>query len=258
MKLRRASNVAPRKWRCSWLSVILFLVVAMMVYQFSLVSPSLQEGLLAGHNIIQSSLLETHWRLPDIIITEAAAQNFTYQYQTDSKEIPLVLVPKNKSRNVRFLFGIMSYDHAIELRRRNQIRNTYLSYYRQFTDTPHKICALADLIEATTRNTTDKNSKSSILLENCELAYTFVVGANPDGPTQLLEFNESYPIAIDHEKIQKPERDVVYLNIKENGKFGKSPTWFKYGLEVMKNYPQLYWDYIVKTDRLVLAQNPGV
>jgi hypothetical protein len=86
------------------------------------------------------------------------------------------------------------------------------------------------------------------LLEECQLAYTFVMGANPDGPTQLLEFNDSFPLTIERGSYGSDERDITLLNIKENGKFGKSPTWFKYGLTVMENYPHLQFDYIVKTD----------
>lgn len=141
---------------------------------------------------------------------------------------------------VRFLFGIMSYDHKLEKRRRKNIRRTYLSFYKDFFDAtaPYRICSLVDWLKAPTGHP---------MLEQCQIIYTFVIGANPKGPTQVLEFNESFPLSIDPSQIHgDSERDVTYLNIQENGEFGKSPTWFKYGSTVWKERPR--FDYIVKTD----------
>ena len=113
--------------------------------------------------------------------------------------------------------------------------------------TPNTICSLFDLVQA---------GPSSPLVQDCRLAYVFVIGANPNGPTQLLEFNDTYPLALQPSQA-KPylsmnpslENDIVYLNIAENGKFGKSPTWFKHGLTMMQQHSFLQFDYIIKTDR---------
>jgi hypothetical protein len=154
----------------------------------------------------------------------------------------------SSSAVVRFLYGIMSYDHKLEKRRRSTIRRTYLSFYKDFSETtPHRICALVDWLQA---------PPGHPLLDQCQLIYTFVIGANPEGPTQLLEFNESFPLSIDPSQIPHSERDVTYLNIQENGKYGKSPTWFKYGVSLWNERKDQHdhhqqhplFDYIIKTD----------
>jgi hypothetical protein len=46
--------------------------------------------------------------------------------------------------------------------------------------------------------------------------------------------------------------DLVYLNIQENGDFGKSPTWFKYATTLLRGEEHKNWtsgfDYVFKTD----------
>jgi hypothetical protein len=71
------------------------------------------------------------------------------------------------------------------------------------------------------------------------------MGANPDGPTELVAPNSSFPMEIDPSTIQNPEEDVIYLNIKENMEDGKSQTWFKYGSMIAEQYG---FDYIAKVD----------
>ncbi|KAL7565623.1 hypothetical protein ACA910_018984 [Epithemia clementina (nom. ined.)] len=127
--------------------------------------------------------------------------------------------------------------------------------------------------------------------EHCRMAYAFVVGANPKGPTLLLEYNDSYPLTVaspssrnnhtrhdsnrKHNSIQnsnqrhddddddETESDVVYLNIRENLNYGKTPTWFRYASVALQQQQQQNgewqfdeWDYIYKadTDTIVFPQ----
>jgi hypothetical protein len=80
------------------------------------------------------------------------------------------------------------------------------------SDEPNRICSLSDI----------QNHRATF--EDCQIAYAFFLGGNPDGPTELLKPNSSFPITI----VNPPadEDDVVYLNIKENMEDGKSQTWF--------------------------------
>jgi hypothetical protein len=82
-------------------------------------------------------------------------------------------------------------------------------------------------------------------LGDCQVAYVFFMGANPDGPTELVAPNSSFPMEIDRSTIQNAEEDIVYLNIKENMEDGKSQTWFKYGSMIAEEYG---FDYITKVD----------
>lgn len=118
---------------------------------------------------------------------------------------------------------------------RNLLRNTYLRYYRSFDldSSPNRICSLADI------------KKKRVELGHCQVAYVFFMGANPDGPTELVAPNFSFPIEIDPSTQKTPEEDVVYLNIKENMEDGKSQTWFKYGAMMAETHG---FDYIAKVD----------
>lgn len=162
-------------------------------------------------------------------------------HPTTTRITPSNTTTTSTAATPKFLYGIMSYDKKIEQRRRQNIRRTYLSFYRDFSTTPNRICALADVLLL---------QAGDPLLDECQIIYAFVIGGNPNGPTQLLEFNESFPLIINPSQIPNTaeERDIVYLNIQENGKYGKSPTWFKYGVTLWQSYPHLKLDYIVKTD----------
>ena len=130
----------------------------------------------------------------------------------------------------------MTYDSKDEQKRRDLIRKTYLNYFvdhinrtlvgdEEYNEKKHWICSLQDLDTGRLEHP-----------EKCRLAYAFVMGANPNGTPMLLNFNESYPLSLpppslNESKIsQKDVLDSVFLNIQENGKFGKSPTWFRYCL----------------------------
>ncbi len=162
----------------------------------------------------------------------------------DPQEVALVLskhpnLEIDNDRSPRLLLGIFSMDSSIELERREMIRNTYLRTFVD-TDTPHRICSLAQL-------------KTMQQKDQCQLAYTFIVGANPTGPKEIVEENNTTgPITLTHDKIPIAIRltdhekgDIVYLNIQENGKEGKSQTYFKFATSVLDQH---YFDYLAKTD----------
>jgi hypothetical protein len=162
--------------------------------------------------------------------TKSATQN--PEHRTKVLETPLMMIPRP-----RFLLGIMSHDlpGGIEKKLRNAIRDSYLSYFKDFDpSSPNRICALNKLLES------DRPSD----MGDCQLAYAFVIGGgdNHTQPTELLNVSTSSEMTLSH-----PEPDVVSLNIKENGKFGKSPTWFKFATLVRREY-NLPIDYIIKTD----------
>ena len=145
----------------------------------------------------------------------------------------------------RLLLGIMSVlDHDSEQVRRQTIRETYLSFFSQSETERHRICALAELLDKS-------RADHSILVRDCQLAYTFVVGGNPEGSTERLTFTDPEPLTL-APAVSEP--DVVVLNIKENMNDGKSQTYFKYGTTVVDN--QLYFDYIIKcdTDTLIFPE----
>jgi hypothetical protein len=161
----------------------------------------------------------------------------------DPAEIELIMKSQqgkvgNYSSTARLLLGITTMDTRLEADRRALIRKTYLKYF-EGSRTPHRICSLLDLLNGSL------SINDSV---QCQMAYTFVVGANPSGPKELVEVNTSYPITTakgDLDNGLEAENDVVYLNIQENGKEGKSQTWFKYATTVLD---QQYFDYIGKTD----------
>jgi uncharacterized protein (DUF488 family) len=74
-----------------------------------------------------------------------------------------------------------------------------------------------------------------------------VVGGNPSGTTELMEFNDTYPITLNGQSLENStdRYDTVYLNIRENMNDGKSQTWFRYATMVLENH---YFDYIGKMD----------
>jgi hypothetical protein len=153
--------------------------------------------------------------------------------------------PENQSthRGPTFLWGIASTGSEIEARRRRKcIRNTYLSVYNYKNDDTtrkHRICSSNDLIRGKLEHP-----------ENCQLAYAFFVDGNPNGATELVDFNDSYRLALDPSTSSIPnntEDDVVYLNVRETQFEGTMQTWFQYGVAVMQEH-SLKFDYVVKAD----------
>lgn len=156
----------------------------------------------------------------------------------DSMKHP-TLRSKKDHRWPRFLLGIFTTDSPMDLKRRTTIRETYLSAFVN-SSTPHRICSFYEL---------DTFMEDDEFV--CEIAYVFVTGGNPDGPTEQLEETESSgPIALREvpESVRLPDHDkhdIVYLNIKENMEDGKTPTYFKYATLMVDEH---YFDYIAKVD----------
>jgi hypothetical protein len=151
-----------------------------------------------------------------------------------------------RGRPVTFLWGIPTVDSIQERDRRQAVRETYLSYYKDDPDEDNRdrICSLADI------------QKKRVPLGKCRLAYVFFMGANPSGPTELVYPNASYPLLVDPLRIASAEDDVVYLNIKENLEDGKMQTWFKYASLVAEE-DQFQFDYIAKVDVDTLLFTPA-
>jgi hypothetical protein len=136
------------------------------------------------------------------------------------------------------------------MEQRQLLRETYLSFYQDTDDDePHRICKLADL----------QTHKVS-LHTDCQLAYVFFVGGNPQGPTELVQPNETSPMVMtdnpSNHHHQEEEDDVIYLNIRENLEDGKSQTWFKYASMVVQEQGFAF-DYIAKVDSDTLLFTPA-
>ena len=157
----------------------------------------------------------------------------------EHKAIPGSVVQKMLASNntPSFLWGIASVEGEEETRK--MVRETYLSFY-QDTDEPNRICTLADI------------QSRKVPFEDCQIAYTFFLGGNPDGPTELLKPNSSFPMTIAYPPTD--EDDVIYLNIKENMEDGKSQTWLKYASIVAEDFP---FDYVAKIDSDTLLFTPA-
>jgi hypothetical protein len=140
----------------------------------------------------------------------------------------------------RFLLGIMSHELPDmgdrEPDRRDMLRATYLRYYQDHgtTDEVHRICGLHEIVN------------SLVSVDDCQIAYAFVMGQSVDPPpanrTELLNAPRTSQMIRSHK-----EADVLSLDIVENGKHGKSPTWFRYATLLMKER-NLPFDFIAKTD----------
>lgn len=123
-----------------------------------------------------------------------------------------------------------------ETDRRAMLRSTYLNYFRKHgrINEKNRICSLHEIVN------------KDITFERCQIAYTFVMGQSQNPPsgnrTELLSTTTTA------EMTRPPmEPDIVSLDILENGKYGKSPTWFRYATLLAKEH-NLPVDYIIKTD----------
>ena len=151
----------------------------------------------------------------------------------------------------RLVMGIMSHNLVrMERDRRQALRDSYLSWYKanndsttsSFATTPNRICTLQELPDTAA----------------CQLAYVFVLGA----PTQQLTMmttnqTELLDRSSSKDMILMPSnddtefytyQDMLYLNIVENGEFGKTPTWFRYATLFLEEHDLDTVDYIAKTD----------
>jgi hypothetical protein len=162
------------------------------------------------------------------------------------------------------LWGIPSvWNDQREKDRRKAIRDTYLSYYKynddfySNTNTPDRICSLHQL------------QTQRVHPEDCQIAYAFFVGANPNGPTGLVDPNASFPMLVNRsqniwdQEEDEDEDDIVHLNIQENMEDGKMVTWFRYASMVVASMAEeegfgfgFGFDYIAKVDSDTLVFMP--
>jgi hypothetical protein len=145
--------------------------------------------------------------------------------------------PTGAARNPKFLFGIFSIKEDVE--RRQFMRDSVLSFYKDtHARNSTRICSLHDLLEA------------KVSMEDCQIAYVFVVGGLERGPTQMLTPNEENPISIPLPN-HTEESDLVALNIQENMNDGKTPTYYKYAsmmAEHLQNTTGSAFDFVTKMD----------
>ncbi|KAL3940063.1 MAG: hypothetical protein SGBAC_005319 [Bacillariaceae sp.] len=136
--------------------------------------------------------------------------------------------------SARILVGIFTTNlKQLERKQRNMIRKAYLSAYKK-SETPNRICSLQDML------------KKKVKPDECQFAYTFVVGANSSAPTEQVDTDDLDLIAIPRDKMENPEPDMLYLNIRENMNNGKTETWFRYASLIVEH--DLYFDYMAKMD----------
>jgi hypothetical protein len=100
------------------------------------------------------------------------------------------------------------------------------------------MCSLQDYVDKTIEQP-----------EQCQLLYTFVIGGNPDPNAPLEYLAPESPHRSLTINVSNPERDVVYLNIKENMDHGKTNTWMHYASKYIP--PEINIVAKVDTDSLV-------
>jgi len=177
------------------------------------------------------------------------------------------------ARPPRIFLGIFTMDSPTELERRQRLRKTYLRAFKDRNSSAtttglNRICSIPQL-QLLQTEIADKSENNRL---TCQLVYAFVVGGNndPTAPTELiipdpesdniLQDNNTETVVArnptylpDHDK-----GDILYLNIRENGKEGKTQTFFHYTVTTLRRststtnsigYPNgVYFDYLAKTD----------
>mmetsp|Transcript_21971 Transcript_21971/g.32452 ORF Transcript_21971/g.32452 Transcript_21971/m.32452 type:complete len:360 (+) Transcript_21971:92-1171(+) len=138
------------------------------------------------------------------------------------------------SKPTTFLLGIFTVLQDVS--RRKLIRETMLLQRDLPDDSRQRVCSLQDYIAT---NST-----------KCQIIYTFVIGGNPQASPEWHA--DSYlPRTLDPNTMLKHEKDIIYLNIKENMNEGKTASWFDYA---SSQHPEL--DYIAKADSDALISIP--
>ncbi len=165
------------------------------------------------------------------------SQSRTYKYER------LLMAPPSevhlhkkhqKERPTTMLLAIFTRSSAY-MDRKEYVRDTYI---KGTLDEDDRFCKLDDFIRQT--------KEMAIEDRPCQVPYTFVIGAGGrHKPYDHDDDNTPITLQTDREGSIDPEGDCTYLNIQENMNFGKSPTYFKYGAELSKEYAI---DYIAKLD----------
>lgn len=130
------------------------------------------------------------------------------------------------------------------MERRQFVRDSVLSFYKDTEDKDStKICSIMDVL----------SEKTNVSMEDCQIAYAFIVGGLESGETRYLRPRTEDPITMPPSmKNITEEPDVVALRIFENMNEGKTPTFYKYASMVTEEVRNMTggetFDYIVKMD----------
>lgn len=115
----------------------------------------------------------------------------------------------------------------------------YRKRFRSLFALHPNVCSIGDLKD------------ESIDTSECELVYTFVVGAGPEEsggmrlqtPFLVPSVQQTCDKVVDQTDCSMS--DITLLNIKENMNWGKSPTWFAYGASIAQQFDI---SYVAKLD----------
>jgi hypothetical protein len=143
--------------------------------------------------------------------------------------------PVGLAHSTTMLLGIFTDQSERQRVAREDIRSTYL----QEKDRDPRICKLSEYMK--------QHRDSNVV---CRIAYVFVIGADPDRPT---DHDDDALITIDPAVVADPvsddQDDIVYLNIAENTDNGKSATYFKWASSIADSHAI---DYVAKSPTTTL------
>lgn len=148
---------------------------------------------------------------------------------------------QSANRPPRMLVGVFT---TVEEKNRRQKLRDYI--FKNPSRMDSRLCSLDEFMQ---RN----------LPAECQVIYTFVVGANmnPKGPLTHTDKSQM-PILVNPKYLPEVESDVTYLNIRENMNKGKTPTWFKYASKISSTFGENSIDYIAKLDSDTLISIPNL
>jgi hypothetical protein len=134
------------------------------------------------------------------------------------------------SRRLRILFGILTAD----FRNDHTYRKRHRELFKLWNDS--RVCSLPEF-----------KAKPIEERYECEIIYTFVIGANPHASPELVDNSRPMEVARPVTGVcpDLNEPDMTLLNIRENMNEGKSQTWLKYAAEIAEEYDL---DYVTKCD----------
>jgi len=157
-----------------------------------------------------------------------------------------------------FLVGIFSVNTPDAKKRRQLIRDTYLMINpsENYPENERvigsskdpRICSLYTYLDSHNADTGDH--------KECVMLYTFVLGhGGENSPTD--HYRDNREMVIPHHRVggDVVEGDMVYLNIKENKDFGKSPAYFKWASSLASVYGI---DYIAKANDDTMIHVPSL
>lgn len=173
------------------------------------------------------------------------ANTFTSYLLSSELSIPSRQESVSTGPPFRMLLGIFTMGNAAGKERRDLIRQTYLAL-PQFLE-QHGITNIP-LRHARVCSLDDYWRQAISQPEQCQLLYTFVLGAatDPKAPVEYLVLQADRPMIVNMSSIPDAEPDITYLNIRENMNFGKTNTWFKYASKLLPE--SLHIDIIAKVD----------